>query len=217
MPRPRTPILSREAIRHAAMQMVDADGLNALSMRKLADRLGVRAPSLYGHVATKDELLDDIASEVMEGVDVSGFTTGDWRAGLAIWARSYRAVLAAHPNIVPFLAYGPALRDTSLLRADAVHGGLTEAGWPPRYATMIGAATKYLVVGAAMTSFSGGFSDDMQVYLDRYPHLHQAHLLRQHADEIDNGSFELALDAFVEGLVGLYERVAGGTAPRRPA
>lgn len=212
MARPSAPLLDRARIRAAALHIIDVDGLETLSMRRLAERLGVRAASLYGHVATKDDLLDDIANELMTAVDVSAFAGGDWRAGLKAWARSYRAVLAEHPNIVPFLAYGPAHRESSLRKADAVHGGLTGAGWPPRHATMIGAATKYLVVGAATTAFaggfSGGFSDDMQVYANRYPNLHQAHRLRENAAEIDADSFELALESFVDGLTALHERVA---------
>jgi AcrR family transcriptional regulator len=199
VPRPSTPLLSRDRIRARALELVDTAGLSALSMRKLAGELGVQAPSLYSHYKTKDELLQDIADDIMAAVDTSAFAD-DWRCGLRVWARSYRAALAAHPNMVPVLATGPARREVSLARADAVHGGLVAAGWPPRYATMIGASTKYLVLGAAMSSFSRGFEDDVQVYVDRYPHLTQAHRLREHADEIDAESFDLALDAFLTGL-----------------
>jgi AcrR family transcriptional regulator len=209
--RPRTPVLNRARIHQTALRIIDADGLAGLSMRKLAAELGVRAPSLYGHVASKDELLHAVANDLMEAVDVSGFGTGDWRVGLRTWARSYRAALAAHPNMVPFLAYGPARRAASLRVADAVHGGLVGAGWPARYATMIGASTKYLVVGAAMGSFSRGFEDDVQIYRDRYPNLMDAPSLREHADEIDADSFELALDAFLDGLGTLYRTVVGRT------
>ncbi|GGS37124.1 TetR/AcrR family transcriptional regulator C-terminal domain-containing protein [Actinokineospora fastidiosa] len=202
MPRPPAPLLSRERIRSRALALVDADGLTGLSMRRLAAELGVQAPSLYSHYKTKDELLQDIADGIMEAVDTSAFAL-DWRSGLRTWARSYRAALAAHPNMVPVLATGPARREVSLARADAVHGGLVAAGWPPRYATMIGASTKYLVLGAAISSFSRGFEDDVQVYVDRYPHLTQAHRLREHADQIDADSFELALDAFLTGLDAL--------------
>ncbi|MGH3625157.1 MAG: TetR/AcrR family transcriptional regulator [Sciscionella sp.] len=210
MPRPSAPILSRDGIRAAALAIVDEDGLAGLSMRRLAERLGVRAASLYRHVFTKDELLEDVANEIMSQVDTSAFAEGEWRHGLLVLARSYRAALAAHPNIVPFLAYGPARRQAALQRADAVHGGLTRAGWPPRYATMIGASTKYLVVGSAISSFSGGFSDDVQVYLERYPNLNQAHLLAAHAGEIDLDSFELALATFLDGLSLLYPTVVRG-------
>jgi AcrR family transcriptional regulator len=204
-------VLSRERINAGALRIVDADGLDGLSMRKLAAELGVRAPSLYGHVASKDDLLHSVANEVMTRVDTSAFASGDWRSGLRVWARSYREALATHPNLVPFLAYGPARREASLKVADAVHGGLVGAGWPPRYATMIGASTKYLVVGAAMGSFSRGFEDDVQIYRDRYPNLIDAPSLREHADEIDGASFELALDAFLDGLATLYRTVVGDT------
>lgn len=204
MPRPSTPLLSRDRIRIRALALVDAAGLAGLSMRKLAGELGVQAPSLYTHYRTKDELLQDIADDIMSTVDVSDFAGTDWPSGIRTWAHSYRAALAAHPNMVPILASGPARRETSLERADAVHGGLVRAGWPPRYATMIGASTKYLVLGAAMSSFSRGFEDDVQIYIDRYPHLNQAHRLRDHANEIDTDSFNLALTAFITGLQTLH-------------
>lgn len=200
MGRPPNPLLSKQRIRTAALALIDDSGLDGLSMRKLAAALDVKAASLYFHYPTKEDLLDDVASEIMEQVDTSAFDGDDWRAGVIGWARSYRAALAAHPNIVPFLAYGPGQREASLRRADAVHGGLVRAGWPPREATMIGASTKYLVIGAAMGSFSRGFVDDVQVYVDRFPSLHKAHLLRKHAAEVDRDSFEFALAAFVDGL-----------------
>lgn len=177
-------------------------------MRKLAQELDVQAASLYSHYRTKDELLIDIADEVTLSIDVSGFETGGWRHGLTVWARSYRAALAAHPNLVPFIAAGPGRREEALRRADAVHGGLVAAGWPPRYATLIGASTKYLVVGAAMNSFARGFDDDVRVYRDRYPNLSQAHRLSEHAAEIDEASFELALSSFLDGLSNVYSREA---------
>lgn len=215
MPRPTNPLLSPERIRRGALEIIDTLGFEALSMRRLADHLGVRAASLYNHVATKDDLLHSVANDVMDQIDISGFDV-DWPTGLTVWARSYRAALAAHPNLVPFIASGPARREASLRRADAVHGGLTRGGWPQRYATMIGASTKYLVVGGAMTSFSGGFSDDAAVYDERFPNLDRAHLLRQHATEIDRDSFELALAALVDGLHRLYNDLTESDADNTP-
>src|SRR5947208_6856982 len=201
MARPRKPLLSRERIRDTALQLIDRDGLAELSMRKLAQELNVQAASLYSHYATKEQVLDEVASAIMAKVDASAFEREDWRRALMSWARSYRAALAAHPNFAPYLATnGPGQRDEALRAANFVHGGLVRAGWPPRYATMIGASTKYLVLGAAMGSFARGFADDVQVYVDRYPNLGQAHLLQAKADQIDTDSFELALTAFVAGL-----------------
>lgn len=199
MARPRTPLLNRELIRDTALEMLDAHGTAGLSMRRLAERLGVQAASLYTHYPTKDDLLDAVADLVVAEVDTSGFAR-DWRHGLLTWARSYRAALAAHPGAVPLVATGAGRREGFLAMADAVHGGLVGAGWSPRRATMIAGAVKYFVIGAASTPFAGGFSDDVQVYLDRYPNLAQAHRLRAHAEQIDRESFELGLAALVDGL-----------------
>jgi AcrR family transcriptional regulator len=197
---PRNPILSASRIRTAALLIIDRDGLDGLSMRKLAAELGVQAASLYGHVSTKDDLLHEVAAEILEKVDVTGFDGGDWRHGLRSAAWSYRSALARHPNIVPFLAYGPAHREASLRRLDVVHGGLVAAGWSRREATMIAAGLMYLVFGAALSTFSSGFSEDQALYRDRYPNLDKAHLLPAVAQELDHDSFELALESFVTGL-----------------
>lgn len=199
MPRPRTPLLNRELIRDTALELLDAHGTAGFSMRRLAQELGVQAASLYSHYPTKDDLLDAVADLVVADVDTSGFARG-WRHGVLTWARSYRAALADHPGAVPLVASGAGRREGFLTMADAVHGGLVGAGWSPRRATMIAGAVKYLVIGAASTPFAGGFTDDVQVYLDRYPNLAQAHRLRAHAERIDRQSFELGLTALVDGL-----------------
>jgi AcrR family transcriptional regulator len=199
MPRPRTPLLSRERIRDAALDYIDEHGLAALSMRRLAEVLGVQAASLYSHYPTKDAVLDAIANLLITEVDTSGFARG-WREGLLTWARSYHAALARHPNAVALIASGTQQRDEFLAMANAVHGGLVGAGWAPRRATEISGAVKYLVIGAASTPFASGFADDVQVYLDSYPHLTQAHRLRADAARIDSDSFELGLQCLVHGL-----------------
>ena len=92
---------------------------------------------------------------------------------------------------------------------------MVRAGWPPREATLIGAATRSLVLGSTVGSFSRGFADDVQVYRDRYPHMGQAHLLRGKADEIDTAGFELALSAFIDGLHSRFAAIAGRRVRRR--
>lgn len=199
MTRRAGPQLSRERIRAAALAIIDTDGLDGLSMRKLGASLGVSAPSLYFHYATKDDLVDEIVGEIVDQVDTTAFAQG-WQAGLRTWAQSYRAALAAHPNIVPHLAHGPGERESSLRDASNVHEGLTAAGWPERDATMIGASIKYLVVGAATGSFSQGFADDPAVYAGRFPALRGAHRLRRRAARVDREAFDFALEALLDGL-----------------
>ncbi|MFI1096579.1 TetR/AcrR family transcriptional regulator [Streptomyces sp. NPDC020917] len=213
MARPRKPLLSRDRIVTAALALIDADGLAALSTRRLAAELGVSGPSLYNHFATKDAILDAAADLVVDQVDLSMFGDGrDWRTALLDWGRSYRAALAAHPHIVPFLAVGPGLRPAGLRMADAVFGGMVDAGWPPAQATRIGALMRFFVTGSALGSFAGGFVGDAEAYDPAdYPHLGQAHLLARHPERVDNAAFETGLRALVDGLDQQF-RALDGTA-----
>ncbi len=208
MVRPRQPILTRARIVHVATTIIDAEGLDALSMRRLATELEVRAPSLYNHFATKEEILDAVGDAIIAEVDLSMFGRDEWPDALRAWARAYRAALSAHPNIVPFLARGPGRRPAALRLADAVYGCLVDAGWPPGYATRIGALMRYLVAGSTLGSFSLGFVDDPEFYAAAYPHLADAHRLPEHRQQVDEGAFELGLDTLVAGLTVRFDELA---------
>lgn len=200
MVRPRQPLLTRARIVEVATAIIDAEGLDALSTRRLAKELDVRAPSLYNHFRTKEEILDAVGDAIITQVDLSMFGRDPWPDALRSWARGYRAALAAHPNIVPYLARGPGRRPAALALADAVYGALVDAGWPRSYATRIGALMRYLVAGSALGSFALGFVDDPSFYAERYPHLADAHRLREHRQLVDEGAFELGLETIISGL-----------------
>ncbi|RFC76030.1 TetR/AcrR family transcriptional regulator C-terminal domain-containing protein [Streptomyces sp. AcE210] len=212
MARPRKPLLSRDRIVTAALSLVDAEGLAAVSTRRLAAELGVSGPSLYNHFRTKDQILEAVADSVSARVDLSMFDPADgrdWRTSLHDWAVSYRAALLEHPNIVPVLAQGPGRRPAGLRLADAVFGSMVDAGWPPAQATSIGALMRYFVTGSALGSFAGGFVDDETAYDPAdYPHLGQAHLLADRQELIDERAFETGLRALLDGLAQQYEQVA---------
>jgi len=207
MARPRQSLLTRERIVEVAAALVDAEGLEAVSVRRLATELGVAGPSLYNHFATKNEILDAVADAVVAQVDVSFFATHAWQDALRLWAHSYHAVLCAHPHIVPVLAQGPGRRPSALAMADTVYGGLIAAGWPPARATHIGALMRYLVTGSALGSFALGFDEDPQVYAERYPHLRDAHLLAEHRRSVDEGAFALGLETVITGLEAMKNGV----------
>ena len=211
MARPRRSLLTAERIVAAATALIDTDGLGALSIRRLAAELGVQGPSLYNYFATKDEILDAVANEIVTTVDTTVFGTMGWSDALRAWARSYRAALAAHPNIVPYLAQGPGRRPASLAMADVVYGALVKAGWPPARATHLGALMRYLVAGSALGSFARGFVEDPELYAAHYPHLGQAHRLAGHQRSVDDGAFELGLDALLDGLSRTYAALPAHT------
>lgn len=109
--------LSRDRIVAAAIGLLDADGLEALSMRTLAARMDTKATSLYRHVANKDELIELVVDEVYGEMEVSA--EGPWRSSVADAARSLRAMVLRHPWVASVLGQvglaelGPNLSDRS--------------------------------------------------------------------------------------------------------
>ncbi|QSB13046.1 TetR/AcrR family transcriptional regulator C-terminal domain-containing protein [Natronosporangium hydrolyticum] len=207
MARPARPVLSRQRIIETATTIIDTEGLPALSTRRLARELRVQAPSLYNHFATKEEILDAVGDAIIAGVDLSMFGRDAWPDALRSWAHAYRAAYAAHPNVVPFLVHGPGRRPAALRLADAVYGALVDAGWPPRYATRIGATMRFFIAGSALGSFALGFPADPALYDENYPHLTDAHRLSEHRSEVDDGAFELGLESLIKGFESLYPAV----------
>lgn len=213
MARPARPVLNRQRIIETATAIIDAEGLAGLSTRRLARELRVQAPSLYNHFATKEEILDAVGDAIIAQVDLSTFDRDPWPVALRTWAHAYRAAFAAHPNMVPFLVHAPGRRPAALRLADAVYGALVDAGWPPGYATRIGATMRYFVAGSALGSFALGFPADPALYNGQYPHLGDAHRLHEHRARVDDGAFELGLDALVGGFVALYDEVTSRPEP----
>jgi AcrR family transcriptional regulator len=87
--------LSKERVLRAAIALADADGLEAVSMRRLAKELGVEAMSLYNHVANKDEILAGIIDAVASEIDLPS-DEGDWKTAMRRSAISARDVLLRH-------------------------------------------------------------------------------------------------------------------------
>lgn len=136
MGRPNQPLLSREIIARAALELLDEEGPQALKMRALADRLGVRGASLYHHVASKDDVLDAVSELINDEIDLSPLDEPDWRAGIAAYARGYRRVYLRHPNAIAPAARRRVEADRALRGYDALLGALIRAGCtlraPPR-------------------------------------------------------------------------------------
>src|SRR5215207_3796938 len=89
--------LTREEIIKEALALLDEHGPGALSMRRLADRLGVAPNALYTHVRSKADLIDGLVDQVYAGLDLDPDPTGDWARKLAALSQSVRAHLLAHP------------------------------------------------------------------------------------------------------------------------
>jgi TetR/AcrR family tetracycline transcriptional repressor len=91
--------LSRAAVVKAALDLIDAEGLEALTMPKLAQRLGVGTMSLYRHVRDKDDLIDAVAEHVMGDIRVPGGAPDDWQGRVVGYVRLLRNAAIAHPAL----------------------------------------------------------------------------------------------------------------------
>jgi len=130
----RRAALTREQVLVAALEIIDEDGVEALTMRRLAQALDRNPMGIYRHAADKDALLDGIVEHVLsalvvtrkpgrdaESVDRDGDDDGDWETALRHTAHAFRRIALAHPNAVPLLVTrsvtGPlALRPLGTLR-----------------------------------------------------------------------------------------------------
>ena len=101
-PRRREPV-TRDRILRAALYVMDEEGLEAVTMRRLGRELGVEAMSLYNHVEDKEAILEGILEVVMAEFEFPN-ETGDWEADVRAGARAWRRLMIAHPTVIALFA-----------------------------------------------------------------------------------------------------------------
>lgn len=103
MGRPARPLISRERAARAALGVIDVHGLDALSLEMVAQRMGVRAPSLYYHFKDKAELLAEIARLILLDVQIPDGKGVDWKQAMINLAVATRRSILQHPNAAQLL------------------------------------------------------------------------------------------------------------------
>jgi TetR/AcrR family transcriptional regulator, tetracycline repressor protein len=121
--------LSREEIIKEALALLEEHGPGTLSMRRLADRLGVAPNALYTHVRGKADLIDGLVDQVYAGLTLDPDAGGDWTQQLATLSQNVREHLLAHPAVVPFALQQPGLGPHSLRLGEAIYRVLRPAGF----------------------------------------------------------------------------------------
>src|SRR5438046_1033338 len=121
--------LTRERILRAAIKLIDRDGLDALSMRKLGASLGVEGMALYSHVGNKGQLLDGVVELLLEELDVPPAGAASWIDAWHAVARSYRQLARSHPGAFRLLALSPLTTAARFERAQAPLSILRLAGF----------------------------------------------------------------------------------------
>lgn len=198
--------LTQPAILLTALRLADQEGLDRLSMRRLATELGVEAMTLYHHFPNKNALLDGLVEHVVsQAVPASGGTS--WRERLRDYAQALRATLSAHPNIVPLILTRPAVTPNNLHAMEDMMGALCAAGFPPpRALDVIYALTGFVLGDIVFQLGAGNPQPDTPpnqlaalatIDPQSYPLLSQA---AQTGDAAGTARFEFALGALIAGI-----------------
>jgi AcrR family transcriptional regulator len=206
------PPLDRDQIVSAALRIVDADGVDALSLRHLADDLGVTPMSIYWHVKDKAELLDLVGHAVLAEVEIPR-ATGDWRQQLRDVHRAMMWGILRHPNTVDILVgrarYGPG----GLALFERILAILLEAGFAPDAAFDAYQSLYLFTLGFAATSGrSAEFREVQRQGVQYLRALPEAHFPSIHVVAPVIGGrppeeqFEIALDVVVEGIAARLPR-----------
>ncbi|WP_084959019.1 TetR/AcrR family transcriptional regulator [Thermoactinospora rubra] len=126
---PRQAGLSREQIVKAAQEILDAEGLEALSMRKLGAKLNAGATSLYWHVANKDELLELVYDEAWGAVRLPDPDETSWREVMTTFAYSLQDAMMRHPWMTSLIGRMAALGPNALRLTDRLRKAFKKAGF----------------------------------------------------------------------------------------
>jgi AcrR family transcriptional regulator len=219
----RRPQLTRQRVVAAAIELADREGIESISMRRLAQELGVEAMSLYTHVRSKDDLLDGMADAVISEIPLRA-DGADWKTLLRQTVLAARAVMLRHtwaPRIVETRA-APGL--AALGYANAVIGILREGGF-----TVAQAHHALHIFGSRLLGFTQALFDDsgdldpetaatLESQLGAtHPHAVEMALAVTHTGAIgpcdDDAEFAFALDFILDGLDRLLGARPGGRAP----
>ena len=203
--------LSRERVLRAAIAHADAGGLEALSMRTLAEMLGVAPMAPYRHIASKDDLIDAMVDVVFSEIGVpSG--GGDWKTAMRRRAIAVRDALSRHAWAVGLMESRRMPGPANLRHHDAVIGRLRAAGFEVAMAAHAYSLLDSYIYGFALTKINLPFDTTEQVGevaqtmlepfpANEYPNLVEflsEHVLKPGYDYGDE--FEYGLDLILDGL-----------------
>jgi AcrR family transcriptional regulator len=220
-PRP----LSRESIVAAAIEIADNDGLDAVSIRRLATKLGARPMSLYSHIERKGDLIDLMVDEVMGGsILPESPPSGDWRDDLRRIAERTRENIRSHPWMIAVAFRRPFIGPNALRHIDQSLAAVSELSLPPeRKRSVLLAVDTYTLgfvrwelkametgkgaAGACAGVDDGGLSGaEIDAYIaaqaasGNYPHLHELGGKKSMSLGVKAEAFEAGLDWLLAGI-----------------
>ena len=203
--------LSRDRVLEAAIDLADAAGIESLTMRRLAQELGVEAMTLYYHVANKDDILDGMVELVISQYELPS-PDGDWKAELRKTAISAYEVLSRHPWAASLSLSGRGPGTARLRYSDAILGTLRRGGFSADMTDHAYHALESHIMGFTLweVGMNLGSPEDLarlatafmaQLPADEFPYMaeHVQQHLRPRGPE-EEGEFAFGLDLILDGL-----------------
>lgn len=132
----RSPLTATTVV-DAALALADRQGMEAVTIRKLANQLGVTPMAIYWHVRNKDELLDRVAARILEQVDLPGGSESGWRGELRALLGQLLGVLRAHPEAAQLVSTRTVSTPPGMKAAETLLDILRRAGFSPTQATQV--------------------------------------------------------------------------------
>jgi AcrR family transcriptional regulator len=157
--------IDRAAILAASLELADEQGLAAVTMQAVADRLGVTPMALYRHVANKADLLDGVVESILLEVPLPD-PADAWPDRLSALARGTRAAARRHPQIFPLLLQRAAVTPGARRTREVVYAALREAGLAEDDVVQMERLLVTAVLGFAASEAGGRFAAHSPVQLD---------------------------------------------------
>ncbi len=181
----------------AALGILDGStDATALTMRALAARLGVQAPSLYAHIDGIDDVLDLVHELINSSIDLSPLLEGTDLEDLRAFGRNYRDSYRRHRVAATIISARSLNQDHALRVYEAIAAFLARRGLPDNQIMPLMAMLDSVVLGSAVEPFADGFVETARTYGRQYPTI-AAGLRSTRRKTIDDAGFELGLDAFL--------------------
>jgi AcrR family transcriptional regulator len=197
MGRPSKALISRSATLKAALKIIDEEGLEKLSIRRLGAALNVQGISLYHHFKDKDEILAAVCELALANVRTPNTTDIDWREWLLNNALKFRQTLRSHPNLVPVMMRRHPLR-IGLREHNATAGLLAVQGVPREAIMPLLETLEELALGSASYESAVQKDEHSETWKEFYPNLYHLSLKPAlNRDEI----FELVARATIEAIL----------------
>jgi AcrR family transcriptional regulator len=203
--------LTRDRVLRAAMQIADKGGIESLTMRSVAQNLGVEAMTLYHYVTEKDDMLNGILDLVVSEIEVPS-ARGDWKAGMRRSAISAHKVLLRHQWACGLMMSPARVRTGRLRYMESLLKRLREAGFSPKMTHHAYHALDSHILGFTMweAGYTSGVKDlpdsgaalQREVTVESYPYLveHMEQHAATHRRGSGAGEFEFGLDLILDGL-----------------